>query len=79
MVSMTARAEGANHAIQDAIELGKLLATNEGPTETLLRRYEKSMIDRGRRAVLATRARTLDWSNATVARAMEARFEGQPA
>jgi 2-polyprenyl-6-methoxyphenol hydroxylase-like FAD-dependent oxidoreductase len=76
---MTVRAEGANHAMQDGIELGKLLSTYENDIESVLRSYEQPMIERGRRAVLAARERTLDWSNATVKSAMVARFQGQPA
>ncbi|KZP13838.1 FAD/NAD(P)-binding domain-containing protein [Athelia psychrophila] len=56
------RGEGANNAMQDAIELGDKIAAaaeRNSPVEDALREYEKEMIPRAKKSVLGSRAATM--------------------
>ena len=53
---MIVQVEGSNHAMQGAIELGKLSVAQESDIQNHLRRCDKSMVDKRRSAVLAKRA-----------------------
>lgn len=56
------RGEGANNAMQDAIELGDLIAAaveSNSPVNESLRAYEQGMIPRAKKSVLGSRAATM--------------------
>lgn len=56
------RGEGANNAMQDAVELGDKIAAaaeSNSPVEDALRQYEKQMIPRAKKSVLESRAATM--------------------